>query len=95
MSGFAPARFEKRRIQEWLEMAESGQLALPSFQRSYVWKNKQSVADYLSAVFRNRPTGIFLVLKTNGKPQFPVRTIRGVEADPGQARSLSWMDSSV
>ena len=69
-------------------MAESGQLALPSFQRSYVWKNKQSVADYLSAVFRNRPTGIFLVLKTNGKPQFPVRTIRGVEADPGQAEEL-------
>ena len=79
-----PPRFEKRSVQDWLELAENGAIALPSFQRSYVWKNRQSIAEYLTAVFMNRPTGVFLVLKTNGEPKFPSRTLRGIKDDGTQ-----------
>ena len=85
--GKAP-RFEKRRVQEWLELAEQGKIALPSFQRSYVWKSNQSIADYLQAVFENRPTGIFLVLKTNGEPQFASRSLKGMDVEGERADEL-------
>ena len=84
----APLRFEKRQLQQWLEMAGKGEIALPSFQRGYVWKRNQSIADYLLAVFEGRPTGIFLLLLTNGDPQFPSRTLRGVESSTQQAKEL-------
>ena len=83
MSKPEPPKFEKRPVQEWLERAAEGVIALPLFQRSYVWKSRQSIADYLRAVFMNRPTGVFLVLKTNGSPKFPSRTLKGIR-DPGQ-----------
>ena len=73
--------YDKRRVEEWLQMATEGQLALPSFQRNYIWKNRQSVADYLLAVFRDWPTGLFLVLKTNGEPKFKSRTLAGIEGN--------------
>lgn len=85
--GKAP-RFEKRRVQEWLELAEQGKIALPSFQRSYIWKSSQSIADYLQAVFENRPTGVFLVLKTNGEPQFASRSLKGMDAQSGTVDEL-------
>ena len=88
MAVSTPPRFEKRRLEEWLELAEQGYIALPSFQRSYVWKRNQAIADYLLAVFDNRPTGVFLVLKTNGEPQFPSRTLRGINADAEEAQEL-------
>ena len=86
-AGNAP-RFGDRRVQEWLELAEQGKIALPSFQRSYVWKSNQSIADYLHAVFENRPTGVFLVLKTNGRPQFRSRSLKGMEVEAGRANEL-------
>lgn len=79
--------YDKRSVDDWLQMATEGQLALPSFQRNYVWNKRQSVADYLLAVFRNWPTGLFLVLKTNGTPQFRSRTLSGIEdtsVSPGE-----------
>ena len=78
MSKPEPPKFEKRPVQEWLERAAEGVIALPLFQRSYVWKSRESIADYLRAVFMNRPTGVFLVLKTNGSPKFPSRTLKGI-----------------
>ena len=35
-------------------MADSGAIALPNFQRSYVWPN-QRIADYIAALFEDRP----------------------------------------
>ena len=81
-------RFEKRRVQEWLELAERGDLALPSFQRSYVWTRNESIRDYLMAVFENRPTGLFLVLETNGTPQFASRSLKGIAAEGNAASEL-------
>ena len=82
MSPGNPARYEQRSVEEWLRMAEQGNLALPTFQRSYVWNNKDSITNYLKALFQNRPTGLFLTLKTENDPQFPSRTLKGVQANP-------------
>ena len=77
-----PARYEQRSVEEWLRMAERGKLALPTFQRSYVWNNKESIANYLRALFQNRPTGLFLTLKTENDPQFSSRTLKGLRVKP-------------
>lgn len=70
-------------------MAERGELALPTFQRSYVWKSRQVIEDYVEAVFRNRPTGVFLVLKTDDAgPQLESRSLRGIDVDVSGASEL-------
>ena len=80
--------FKDRKIQEWLTLAQSGALALPSFQRSYVWKRPQAVKEYLLAAFQDHPTGVFLVLNTSKEHQFKSRTLKGIEADSDSAREL-------
>ena len=85
-----PARYEDRSIHDWLKMADNGRIALPSFQRSYVWDNGR-IIDYLMALFENKPTGIFLILETSARgPQFVSRTLKGdaVEADPTKIKEL-------
>ena len=74
-------------VKEWLEKADMGEVALPTYQRSYVWKN-QRIADYLKALFENRPTGIFLVLRNEGKSTFKSRTLKDVDANPSKAKLL-------
>ena len=77
-------------------MAECGKLALPSFQRSYVWKSRQYIEDYVEAILQNRPTGVFLVLKTQKQhgaaescaPQLESRSLRGIEVDVSGADEL-------
>ena len=80
--------YKSRTVGAWLGMAERGELALPSFQRSYVWKSRQFIEDYVEAVFRNRPTGVFLILKTNGSPQLESRSLRGIDIDVASADEL-------
>lgn len=80
--------YKSRTVGAWLDMAERGELALPSFQRSYVWKSRQFIEDYVEAVFRNRPTGLFLILKTNDSPQLESRSLRGMDIDVGSAEEL-------
>ncbi len=68
----------------------TGRSALPSFQRSYVWDNLR-IANYLMALFENKPTGIFLILETSDSgPQFVSRTLKGnaVDADPAEIEEL-------
>ena len=77
-----PARYAERKVEKWLDMAEQGTLALPNFQRSYVWNSKESIANYLRALFQNRPTGLFLTLKTDNERKFPSRTLKGIRANP-------------
>ncbi len=72
------AEYKEREIQKWVDMADRGEIALPSFQRSYVWE-RQRIDDYLTALFKDRPTGVFLVLATSGEPMFISRTLRGVD----------------
>ena len=75
------ACYKSRCIQEWLCRARTGRLALPTFQRSHVWNNA-TIAAYITALFENRPTGVFLLLPTARQPQFDSRTIHG--AAPGE-----------
>ena len=46
------------------------------------------IADYLVALFENRPTGIFLTLQVQGALRFDSRTLKGVAADPSNAQEL-------
>ncbi len=82
-----PARYEARSIRHWLVMADRAEVALPNFQRSYVWPN-QRIAEYLLALFENRPTGTFLILEVQGELTFASRTLKGVTADPKDAQEL-------
>lgn len=81
------AEYKSRHIHQWLDMADSGALALPDFQRSYVW-NPARTAQYLMAVMENRPTGTFLVLQSAREPQFGSRRFNGMPAHAGQAKEL-------
>lgn len=81
------ADYKSRNIDKWLEMANTGALALPDFQRSWVW-NPRKIELYLKALFENRPTGIFLILESADAPQFESRRFNGMPATSGQAKEL-------
>ena len=81
------AEYKSRHIHQWLAMADSGTLALPDFQRSWMW-NPARTAQYLMAVMENRPTGTFLVLQSAREPQFGSRRFNGMSAQVGQAKEL-------
>ena len=78
------ADYKSRKVQDWLVMVNDGIIVLPTYQRSYVWKRKR-IADYLKALFDNRPTGTFLLLKSKGEEKFKSRTLKGITADPSNA----------
>ena len=87
MPSATPAEYKARKVRDWLTMADNGEIALPSFQRSYVWDNAR-IANYLKALFENRPTGIFLTLPVQRKLSFESRTLNGVDANPTNAKEL-------
>ena len=51
-----PPTYDSRSVKEWLTMAGRGEVVLPNFQRSFVWKPQQT-AHYLKALLESRPTG--------------------------------------
>lgn len=53
--------YKPRIIREWLEKIREGQIALPRFQRSYVWKEAQ-VSKLLVALLTDRPVGSLLLI---------------------------------
>ncbi len=60
--------YESRTIYEWLMKIHQGKIALPSFQRDYVWKPAQ-VSELLKALLKDRPVGAFLTMSfTNARP---------------------------
>ncbi len=44
-------KFGDRKIGTWLRMAEAGEIVLPSFQRSYVWRKRESIEEKWSGKF--------------------------------------------
>jgi len=54
-------------ITELLSEIEKGELILPEFQRGFVWLPTK-VKDYIESIYKNYPTGHFLIWKTY-KPQ--------------------------
>ena len=71
-----PPIYDSRSVKEWLEMADRGEVLLPNFQRSFVWKPKEA-ANYLMALLENRPTGILLILEATDPLQFESRFLHG------------------
>ena len=69
-----------------LRNAESGKLALPDFQRSWVW-DEQRIIDLLASVSQSFPIGAIMTLKTGGI-KFHPRNIEGAEAGTEKAESL-------
>ena len=82
-------RYLHRNVEEWLNRARDGAIALPTFQRSYVWDNDRT-AQYLRALFQDRPTGTFLVLKADPQSQLPfkARNLKGLDADTDRPEEL-------
>jgi len=61
-----------------MEGVDTGQIALPVFQRSHVWSKKPAtIAAYFLALFENRPTGAFLIARVSNKLRFDSRTVHG------------------
>lgn len=84
-----PPVYYSRSVADWLTMASRGEVLLPSFQRSFVWK-PQGTADYLKALLERRPTGILLILESADRPQFKSRSLHGSGCrDGGGQRSGS------
>ncbi|MCY4583937.1 MAG: DUF262 domain-containing protein, partial [Chloroflexi bacterium] len=84
-----PERYLHRNVDDWLKRASDGAIALPTFQRSYVWDNDRT-AQYLRALFQDRPTGTFLVLKADSGSNLPfnARNLKGLDADTGRTEEL-------
>ena len=64
---------DTRKVHELLRSIDLREYILPEFQRGYVWKQQQ-VKEYLNSLYRDYPTGSFLIWKT---PQS--QKIRGPE----------------
>ncbi len=53
------------RVQQILDLIDSGDVALPEFQRGYVW-NREQVRGLFTSLYRGYPVGGFLVWHTMG-----------------------------
>lgn len=53
-----------RQVQDWLNDIQRGLVRLPRFQRDEVWTSEK-VENFLWALLRERPIGVFLVLEAN------------------------------
>jgi hypothetical protein len=69
---------DKKRLMTLVEMAVDGDLALPEFQRNFVW-SIPDVSDLLLSIFKGYFIGTFLVLRTGqGQSPFGYRGFAGV-----------------
>lgn len=80
-----------RKIKDWLDDVRRGVVRLPRFQRDEVWTPRH-VEDFLWAILKDRPLGVFLVLEvdTNSQP-FRTRPLKG-GPDNGNACSQHLLD---
>lgn len=69
---------DKKKLMTLVEMAVDGDLALPEFQRNFVW-SIPNVSDLLLSIFKGYFIGTFLVLRTGqGQSPFGCRGFAGV-----------------
>ncbi len=61
-----PIIIERLNLKQLLDFIEKNNLAIPEFQRGYVWKEKQ-VKDLFDSLVKKYPIGSFIVWKTNQK----------------------------
>lgn len=65
-----------RGIQDWLSDIRRGFVRLPRFQRDEVW-TPEKVENFLWAILRGRPVGVFLVLEKNPIERFETSPLPG------------------
>lgn len=70
---------ENFKVSRLLRDIDDGKIALPEFQRDFVWR-PPLVADMLRTLLRQWPPGTFLLLETNGAPEFAIKAL--AEAPP-------------
>jgi hypothetical protein len=63
-------------VSELRKLVSEGKIALPEFQRDFIWRPRQ-VADLLRTIARQWPAGTFLLLKMDGATDFAVTPLRG------------------
>ena len=80
-----PFKTHDERLDGILKDAESGKLALPDFQRSWIW-NEKLIIDLLASVSRSFPIGAIMTLKT-GVIKFHPRNIEGAKGEE-ESKSL-------
>jgi len=78
--------YKDRSVGAWLRDVADGSVGLPTFQRSYVWTEREKIGNYLTALLQDRPTGVFLVLVTDDEPRFPSRRLRDAPSGSGKVR---------
>lgn len=97
MSG-TQVEYRPRTLQDWLRDLANGSLALPRFQRSYVWKNPK-ISDLIIALLRGHPVGTLLLIDRYVRRSTPLRerellerfaprSLSGVEADLEKCEEL-------
>ena len=81
-----PFKTHDERLDGILKDAESGKLALPDFQRSWIW-NEKLIIDLLASVSRSFPIGAIMTLET-GVIKFHPRKIEGAKDGAKKPESL-------
>ncbi len=67
-------------VEEWMQDVRRGKLRLPRFQRQEVW-TPDRVAQFLTAILKQRPLGVFLVLDADpDAPPFETRPVAGIRS---------------
>ena len=77
---------KRRTIKEWLDDVRRGVVRLPRFQRDEVW-TQDLVEKFLSAILKDRPLGVFLVLEVGTEePPFETKSLKGGPDDNDECR---------
>src|SRR5688572_3666495 len=70
-----------------VEQVTAGHLALPEFQRDFVWPTEASV-EFLISVTKNYPVGALLFLENTSKPKFKEKPIEGAPIPQAPPKTL-------
>ncbi len=81
------ASFDRRTVEDWIERARDGRIALADFQRSFVWPPKKA-AGYINAILRGRPVGVYLILNSAPSPQFSPRRFSNMDTPLDRVKEL-------
>ncbi len=93
--------YRPRSLKLWLQRLAAGELALPRFQRSYVWK-RPKISDLIIALLRGDPVGTLLLIdryresvsrsappeERRSLERFVPRSLSGVESDLEKCREV-------
>ena len=80
-------RYGERTLDEWVNRAWDGKIAVTDFQRSFVWEPTR-IAKYLDAILGGKPVGLYLILDRARKPQITPRGFKDFDDRLGSVGEL-------